>query len=591
MPKKAAYGDKSTLAGKIRVARGLAPASIVIKNAAFLDVFSGCFRSGDVAIDGDTIVGIGDPYEGKTVVDASGLFLVPGFVDAHVHIESSLMTPARFAETVVAQGTTAAIWDPHEIANVKGKLGIDWALAASEGLALDVFVMIPSCVPSTSPELGFESSGADLRAGDIETYRTHERVIGLAEMMNFPGLLNNDDDVMQKLSDFEGLKRDGHCPGLTGKDLNAYGVAGIHSCHESTTLAEAREKQAKGIHVLIREGSCAKDAHELVPLLTPYSSSCTAMCSDDRNPADIAKEGHINHIIDIALQKGIPAETAFRTASYGAARIYGLEDRGAVAPGYLADLVLVKQKTTGSWKDGFTVVDVYKSGTALKDLKFKKKEVHGTFFSGKNLNLAMTSAQTFFVQEATKKQAKVHVIGVIPSQILTKKIEATLKVSTANIAIDLAQDILKIAVLERHKGSGQKTVGFVQGFQIKSGAIATSINHDSHNVIVVGSSEELMSKAVNRLIDIDGGIVVVSAEGEVLDLQLPIGGLMTDLSPEKVASSLTGLKALASKIGCRLEEPFLQLSFLALPVIPSLKITDRGLVDVDAFKMLPVVLS
>ena len=589
MPKKAAYGDKSALAGKIRVARGLAPAEVVIKNAEFLDVFSGTFRSGDVAMDGGTIVGVGDPYEGKKVVDGSGLFLVPGFIDAHVHIESSLMTPARFAETVVPQGTTAAIWDPHEIANVKGKAGIDWALAASEGLALDVFVMIPSCVPSTSPDLGFESSGADLRASDIEAYRSHSRVIGLAEMMNFPGLLNGDSDVIQKLSDFSGLKRDGHCPGLTGKDLNAYGVAGIHSCHESTTLSEAKEKQAKGIHVLIREGSCAKDAHELIPILTPYSSSCTAMCSDDRNPADIAKEGHINHIIDMALKKGIAAETAFRSASYGAASIYGLEDRGAIAPGYLADVVVVKQNTRGTWKDGFKVVDVYKNGTALNELNFKKTEVNDKFFSGKNLNLSKTTASTFFVPNTGKAQVVVNVIGVIPTQILTKKIEASLKVSESNIAIDLTQDILKIAVLERHKGSGQKTVGFVQGFKIKNGAIATSINHDSHNVIVVGSSEDLMAKAVNRLIDIDGGIVVVSADGDVLELPLLIGGLMTGLAPEKVAASLIALKSLAAKIGCRLEEPFLQLSFLALPVIPSLKITDRGLVDVDAFKMVPVV--
>ncbi len=591
MPKKAAYGEKSSLTAKIRVARGLAPAAVVIKNAEYLDVFSGAFRKGDVAMDGGTIVGIGESYEGKKVIDGTGLFLVPGFIDAHVHIESSLMTPARFAETVVPQGTTTAIWDPHEIANVKGKAGIDWALAASEGLALDVFVMVPSCVPSTSPALGFESSGADLRASDIEAYRSHPRVIGLAEMMNFPGLLNGDGDVMEKLSDYQDLKRDGHCPGLTGKDLNAYGVAGIHSCHESTTLVEAREKQSKGIHVLIREGSCAKDAHELLPILTPYSSACTAMCSDDRNPADIAKEGHINHIVEMALKKGIPAETAFRSASFGAASIYGLEDRGAIAPGYIGDVVLVKQKSKNSWADGFAVVDVYKNAVSLKEQAFTKADKSERYFSGKNLNLEKTTPETFNVHNSTNSEAIVRVIGVIPTQILTKNIKATLPVSAGNVAIDVRNDILKIAVLERHKGTGQKSVGFVQGFRIKRGAIATSINHDSHNVIVVGSSESLMAKATNRLIDIDGGIVVVSEDGQVYELKLAIGGLMTSEAPSIVASALEKLKSLAAHIGCELEEPFLQLSFLALPVIPSLKITDRGLVDVDQFKMVPVVIS
>lgn len=589
MPKKAAYGDKTHLARKIRAARGQDQADLVFKNIQFLDVFSGNFSGGDVAVLGETIVGIVDPYEGRLELDGTGLFLVPGFIDAHVHIESSLMTPARFAETVVPEGTTAVVWDPHEIANVKGTAGIDWALASSEGLPLDVFVMVPSCVPSTSPEFGFESSGADLRAADIKKYRQHERVIGLAEMMNFPGLLNADPDVLEKLSDYELLKRDGHCPGLTGKDLNAYGVAGIHSCHESTSLAEAKEKQAKGIHVLIREGSCAKDAGALVPLLTPYSSACTALCSDDRNPADIADEGHINHIIEIALKRGISAETAFRTASFGAARIYGLEDRGAVAPGYRADLVLVRQRVTGDWQHGFEVIEVFKNGRSVKELTFSDRHEEKKFFAGKNMNLAPVSAATFHVATLEKSEVSARVIGVIPRQILTKKIDLRLTVSAGGAAIDLNQDVLKIAVLERHRNTGHKTVGFVQGFGIKAGAIATSINHDSHNTITVGSSEALMATAVNELIRIDGGIVVVAEDGAVVSLPLPIGGLMTSAAPAEVAAALRVLKALAREIGCVLEEPFLQLSFLALPVIPSLKITDRGLVDVDTFKMTTVL--
>lgn len=591
MSKKAAYGQKSALAEKIRIARGTEKASLVFKNIQFLDVFSGCFRSGDVALAGDTVAGIGDSYDGREERDGEGLFLVPGFIDAHVHIESSLMTPSRFAQTVVPEGTTTVIWDPHEIANVKGRRGIDWALAASEGLPLDVFVMVPSCVPSTSPEIGFESGGADLRAEDVAGYRHHERVIGLAEMMNFPGLLHGDDDVLSKLTDYQLLKRDGHCPGLSGKDLNAYGVAGIHSCHESTSLDEAREKQAKGIHVLIREGSCAKDADELVPILSPYSSACTALCSDDRNPADIADEGHINHIIRIALKKGIAAETAFRAASFGAARIYGLEDRGAVAPGYRADLVVVRQVQKGAWDQGFEVVDVLKDGVPLKQMEFPVRTIEHDFFSGKNMNIAPVSAETFKVGVDRGAEVTVQVIGVIPRQIVTKKVDARLKVTQGVANIDLKNDILKIAVLERHRHTGSKSVGFVQGFGIRSGAIATSINHDSHNIIVVGSDDELMAKAVNKLIEIDGGIVVVSADGRIETLPLEIGGLMTHAAPTEVAAKLRLLKKLTAEVGCRLEEPFLQLSFLALPVIPTLKITDRGLVDVEQFKMVPVILG
>lgn len=596
--KKAAYADEAQLKARIAAARGHVPADLVIRNARWLDVFSGRFETGDVAVQGDTIVGVGEAYDAKQVVDAGGACLVPGFIDAHVHLESSLMTPARFQQAVLPCGTTAVIWDPHEIANVRGAAGIAWALEASEGLDLDVFVMVPSCVPSTTPALGLETSGAQLVAADLAPFRTHPRVLGLAEMMNFPGLLGGDPDVMTKLQDFNAMKRDGHCPGLTGKDLNAYGVAGIHSCHESTSLSEAREKLKKGIHVLIREGSCAKDADALLPILDAYSSAVLSFCSDDRNPADIAAEGHISWIIDKALRAGHRPEDAFRAASYAPARMYGLDDRGAIAPGFRADFVLVKPKSGAAFKNGLTVEACFKNGARVDPVTLKKTaDARRTAPQGKNLKVQaqqLTSTVLAIKARAAAPQQDARVIGVIPRQILTKALSFPLRNEQGCLAADPARDILKIAVIERHRATGHHAAAFVQGFGLKDGAIATSINHDSHNIIAVGSSDEAILRAVEKLCAIDGGIVVVATSGKEAGaeecLALPIAGLMTDADPADVTASLHRLKRLATAIGCRLEEPFLQLSFLALPVIPSLKITDRGLVDVDAFKLVGVCL-
>ncbi len=596
MRTKAAHGGTDRLKRSIDAARGRTLPDLVIRNARFLDVFAGAFRDGDVAVHDGLIVGVLDPYEGVKTLDAKGAYLVPGFIDAHVHVESSLMTPVRFQQAVLPHGTTAIVWDPHEIANVRGAEGIQWALESSEGLDLDVFVMVPSCVPSTSPAAALETSGAELGAEALRPFRDHPRVLGLAEMMNFPGLLGGDPDVMQKLVDFEGLRRDGHCPGLTGKDLNAYGVAGIHSCHESTSIAEAREKLTKGIHVLIREGSCAKDADELLPLLDAYSSAVLSYCSDDRNPADIAAEGHISCIIDKALRAGIRPEDCFRAASFAPARIYGLEDRGAVAPGFKADLVLVRPKDGKDWRSGLAVESVLKSGRLVDaaQLQAVAEARTGAERGGRaarNLHLAPVTPEDFTVFDGTARyRAPARVIGVIPRQILTQPLVVELPVAIGAFQADLAADVLKIAVLERHHGTGRRATAFVQGFGLKRGAIATSINHDSHNVIVVGSSEAAMARAVNELLAIDGGIVVVEGDvsGAVERLPLPIGGLMTDADPAVVTEALHRLKALATSIGCTLEEPFLQLSFLALPVIPSLKISDRGLVDVVRFALVPV---
>ena len=595
MPKKAAYTSTEQRQNLIRSARGEIPADVVVRNAKWLDVFTGKFRSGDVAWKDGIIVGVGEHYEAKQVIDGSGQYIVPGFIDAHVHIESSLMTPVRFQQAVLPCGTTAVVWDPHEIANVKGTAGIQWALESSEGLLLDVFVMVPSCVPSTSPNAGLETSGAALTASDLLPFRSHPRVLGLAEMMNFPGLLSGDSDIMNKLDGFSALKLDGHCPGLKGKDLNAYGVAGIHSCHESTSADEAEEKMSKGIHVLIREGSCAKDADVLLPLLNSYTSPVLSLCSDDRNPADISASGHINCIIDKALHAGARPEDIFRAASFATALTYGLEDRGAVAPGYQADVVLVAPRSAAgaaqSWGHGADIKKVFKSGQ-LVDSGQLSRAASGrkSHFDGRNLNLAASSASDFNIAAPKgSATAQARVIGVIPNQILTQDLTAHLSVDHGRVQSDLSQDVLKIAVLERHHGSGGKSCAFVKGLGLKSGAIATSINHDSHNVITVGSSDELMARAVNELRNIDGGIVVVHADGRTESLALPIGGLMTDADPSLVTEALLRLKALATDAGCTLHEPFLQLSFLALPVIPTLKITDKGLVQVLESRLVSVI--
>ncbi|MFW7380766.1 MAG: adenine deaminase [Oligoflexus sp.] len=590
MKQKANHSNPESLAAAIRAARGLIDCDLVIKDVQFLDVFSGKFQLGDVGVYQGKIVGVGDQYHGPQEIDGAGQYLVPGFIDAHVHVESSLMTPARFQQAALPCGTTTVIWDPHEIANVQGVAGIEWALAASEGLALDFYIMVPSCVPSTSPELQLETSGAILRPEDTSGFKTHPRVLGLAEMMNFPGLLAQDSEVMTKLNDYQMHLRDGHCPGLTGHDLNAYGAAGIHSCHESTCLEEAREKLMKGIHVLIREGSCAKDADALLPILNAYSSATLGLCSDDRNPADIAEEGHINAIINKALQAGHEATDIFRAASFGPSLMYGLRDRGAIAPGYLADFVLVSPKTSDKWQSGLQVHAVYKAGILQKaDALQKIAEQQREISQRKNLYLNPVQLTDMQIPVAARaQQIEASVIGVIPRQILTEHLKLSMLVKDGKLQVDLNQDVLKIGVFERHHNSGGSALALVKGFQLKKGAIATSINHDSHNVISVGASDAAMVEAINALIQIDGGIVVVDGEGRQEALPLPVAGLMTDQSPEQVTAALLRLKALTRELGCQLEEPFLQLSFLALPVIPSLKITDKGLVDVESFQVIPV---
>ncbi len=575
---------------RIAVACGKVPADIVIKNAQILDVFAGDFFTGDVAVADGIIVGTQESYEGAETLDGSDCFVVPGFIDSHVHIESSLMTPVRFQESVLPHGTTTVLWDPHEIANVLGTAGVKWALSASEKLMLDVFVLLPSCVPATH----LETSGARLDPDDLKTFKGQNRVLGLAEVMNYPGVLNSEESMGQKLELFADGIRDGHAPQLRGRALNCYLCAGIQSCHESSDIEEAREKLRKGMHVLVREGSCAKNANDLLPLITTYSSATVALCSDDRNPADIRTEGHIDFIINLALAQGIPPENIFRSASFAAAKAYGFLDRGVVAPGYVGDLVVVKQVKKGSWKEGFAVHKVIKNGQfveadALRRDADKRQGHDRPAMQKKNINMQPLSMEMLTVKHPASAQGtriSCRIIEVLPDQIITGCQIKQLPIKAGEVLPDHDQDILKIAVFERHHATGNHAVAFAQGFGLKSGALAASIGHDSHNIVVIGASDACIFAAIEAVRAMDGGIVVIDGNGKTAaSLSLPIGGLMTDAPIESVANSIVTLKQEAKKIGCVLHEPFLQMSFLALPVIPTLKITDKGLVDVDTFQI------
>jgi adenine deaminase len=587
---KGQYKSKDDLQDHVKVAQGNKKADCVIKNTKFLDVFAGRFVQGDIAIYKGVIVGTGHGYTADLEVDADGSFAVPGFIDAHVHIESSNMTPYQYQRAVMPLGTTTIVWDPHEIANVKGIEGIQWALISTDNLLMDSFIMLPSCVPSTSPCLGLETSGAELSSHDLAMFRERERVLGLGEMMNFPGVLFHDEEVLNKLTTFQKFKCDGHCPGLKDKDLNAYAASGISTDHESTTADEAREKLSKGIYSLIREGSCAKDADKLLPLLNSYTSAVLALCSDDRDIVDILHEGHINYVIDKALKAGHKPEDVFRIASFTPAKMYGLNDRGAIAPGYIADLCLIKPKSGNGFQCGMDIVDVFKCGQRICDNVFVEPKSKYSF-AGKNINIPEIHLIDLQL-DAKNPQAKtqmVNVIGMKPDQLLTDRLVAELPVLSGEVAVDIANDILKVAVFERHKGTGNKAIGFVSGFELKQGAIASSVNHDCHNVIAVGASDEALLEAIRLLIDMDGGIVVVDGDGDSVSLPLPIGGLMSNATPDEIYAKRIELKQMAKKIGCNLNDPFLQLAFLALPVIPSVKITDIGLVDVEKLKVIDVV--
>ncbi len=565
----------------IEAARGKVPADLNLTNCRVLDFFSGAITEPrTVSLRGAYIVGVGDGLEAKSSIDMDGRFLAPGLVDAHVHIESSLLAPYEFARLVNPLGTSTVIADPHEIANVLGYDGILWMLRASEGLPLDVYIMAPSCVPATD----FDTAGAALYASDLAPFVRESRVLGLGEMMNYPGVLGGDPRVLDKLSLFweAGKPLDGHAPGLSGKDLSAYVLTGIRSDHEATTPEEAREKIAKGMWIMARMGSGARDLENLIPAMNGETVHRMMLCTDDRHPNDIFSEGHIDAAVRALLAGGVPLLSAMRMASHNAAQYYGLRRNGAIAPGYRADLVAFADDRDFHadylFKSGVLVA---KNGVVEKAWDGFQKEERRTPLLRDSVNVKWLEATDFRIPD---EGGAVRVIEAKAGSIITGKSTARPKVSAGFCESDTERDILKIFVIERHTGSGSIGKGFIRGLGLKRGAIGSTVSHDSHNMIVAGVDDASIFKAVRRLNAMKGGYVVTDGEEILAELALPIAGLMSDKPLAAVLESLAGFEAYFEKEGIPGDSPLMTLSFMALPVIPSLKITNTGLVDVDAFK-------
>ena len=554
----------------IAVAAGREKADLVLKNAKYLNVFSNEFLCGDIAVVNGLIAGVGK-YDGKTEIDVSGKLVLPGFIDAHIHLESSMVTPAEFAKAVVAHGTTTVITDPHEIANVMGIDGVEYMIQASQNLPIDVHFMMPSCVPATE----IDESGAELDCKDIDLYLDNKKVLGLAEMMNYVGVINGDKNVLSKIvtSQAHHKKIDGHAPELSGNDLNAYIAAGVYSDHECSTFENALEKLRKGQFIMIREGTAAHNLKALMPLLTQQYYARCMFATDDKHPSDLLYGGHIDYIVKQALKNGADPIVALKTATHHAARYFLLNNKGAIASGYLADIVVVDNL------EDFNVETVFKRGKLVFDGEVKD-------FSAPTVDekLVEKCFDTFHLDSVTpssfKVEGKLGLIGLVGGELLTRNLGTADK-------IDVENDILKIACIERHKGTNHIGVGYVKGYSLKSGAVATSVAHDSHNIITVGCNDDDIAVAVNAIRDSKGGIAVVENGKIKALLELPIAGLMSDEPLTTVNEKLENAKSSAYELGAdKSIDPFMTLSFLSLPVIPSLRITTKGVFDAENWKML-----
>jgi adenine deaminase len=558
--------SRARLQKRIDAAMGRTSCDLIIRDVRFLDVFHCVWRTGDVAVADGVIVGLEPGLKAQREVNGKGKYLVPGFIDAHVHIESSLVTPDNFQAAVLPRGTTTAVCDPHELANVVGVGGIQYFLSAAEQLGMDLRVMLSSCVPATHFET---NGGGEINAASLASLLSgpmaSPKALGLAEMMNVPGVIHADPGILEKLEAFSHGPIDGHCPLVRGQMLSAYASAGISSCHESSQLDEAAEKLTKGISVWIREGSVAKDLKTLIPLLNLATSTSMGFCTDDRNPLDIASQGHIDFLVREAIRLGVTPEVAYRAASWSVARHYGLRYKGAIAPGYEADLVLLDDAKTCA------ISQVYRLGVSVAEVMAPSISAANV----KNTVRAKIPEEADFLAPS----GRVHVIGVEHGKIITSR----------HVMNHNDRGVARLSVLERYGKGSAPANAYVTGFgENFKGAIASSVGHDSHNLIVAGTNTRDMRAAFAALAESGGGFCVVRDGAVQSRLELPIGGLMTDQSPAKVTESLKSLHKASQATGCILPEPFLQLAFLSLPVIPSLKLTDQGLVDVDRFEKIDV---
>lgn len=558
------------LGEKIELARGGSKVDLVLTNCMLVNVLSGQVHPATVAVSGGIVVGLDRGYKTAKTIDLGGRYLAPGLIDAHVHIESSMVTVPQFGAAVVPRGTTCAVTDCHEIANVMGVAGIRFMVESAAVSALDVFVMLPSCVPATP----LETSGAALEAADLAALSGEPWVAGLGEVMNFPGTIAGAPDVLAKLELFAGRPIDGHAPGLTGPDLSAYIAAGPDSDHECTTAKEAREKLQKGMYVFFREGTGARNLLDLLPAASAENSRRCCLCIDDRHPGDLIERGHIDSMLRMAVAAGLSPVAAVQMATLNTARRFALPGRGAIAPGYTADMVAFEDL------EGFDATMVFKGGQLVAKEGSLTKEPGQAPVAGSSFNVAGFDAERL---RMPARGAWARIIGVVPGQIVTESKTGRVVVEGGEAVSDPAADLLKIAVVERHKGTGNVGLAFASGFGLRSGALASSVAHDSHNIVVVGCSDGDMAAAVERVIEMGGGQVVVEDGAVRAELPLPIGGLMSPLPVADVAAGVERLNGAAAELGCVLEDPFMTMSFLALPVIPELKLTDRGLVDVGAF--------
>jgi adenine deaminase len=558
------------LARRIAVARGDEPADLVVRGGRVLSVFTREWLETDVAVCDGYVAGLGD-YEGDETLDVSGRYVVPGFIDSHMHLESTKLLVDEFARLVLPMGTTAVVADPHEIANVLGTDGIHWLLDVCSGLPLDVYFTASSCVPASS----FESPRRPLTAGDLQGLLRRRRVIGLAEMMNFPGVIAGDPAELEKLALEGAAHADGHAPGVLGKALNAYAASGIRSDHEALTVEEGRQRLRAGMWLLIREASMARNLEDLLPLVQELGPARMAFCTDDRDPEDIADSGHLNQMVRKAVAAGVAPEDALVLASLNPATWHGLDHLGAIAPGYQADLVVLDDL------ESFEPRTVLKAGRAVEDIP----EAHVPEWVKRTVHVQPISAGDFAIPWSG---GRARVIGLVEDQVVTDELIEEPTVVDDHAVSDPNRDLAKIAVIERHHGTGRIGLGFVRGFGLQSGALASTVAHDAHNIVVVGVDDNDMARAVQRLVELGGGIVTVESRGVRAELPLPVAGLLSDAPLAEVVAQSRACNNAATALGCTVATPFLTLSFLALSVIPKLKITDHGLVDVDRFEIVPL---